>query len=622
MKSLILTLTLLISILSPSPDFESAVLLLSGASSLEELDEAEVARYEALSRSPLPLNSASSARMRSSGLLSAYQIAVILDARERGGPILSINELALLDGFSEPLARALSVFITLEASSLNLRETPVRQNLTLGETLKYASGERSSGFRFKYSCLKQDRWEAGVRNSSASLAFYGRRHLSKFVVGDFNARFGQGLAMWSGFSLSGLSTNLSRNPTGISPSHSYSSSYALRGVASEWALGQRNRLSAIAFVKNSRVIPTASFSHLGLRGEWGITALGTGLLSADLRRSAGKVDFFCEAAYDFQPLVSVRSQKISFSDAGTAPSGHSVFVSDGFVSDVITRSPVSATSATSVSARSAAFDGFAALAGLVWNPRYGMKLSALGRWYPSGFAGTYSGSVRSSTKVSDEAGVTLAFQSNALTLVLEGVKRSAAGYSQCRALARYAPSLDGPWSCSFRLAERLRSDKTPAFRTDLRADTAYTLGDFSLSLRANALFHKDLAWLGYSELAYRGPDGRLKCSAFARFTLFNVRNWDDRIYAYEHDAQGYFTVPAHYGRGYALSFYTSLKFRPFRRSVSSSLFTSSSSSSAFSRYLSRGTYSLSLRCSWLQRRIAESSIQSTLTLRLQFTVEI
>ena len=619
MKLLLLTLTLLVRLVSPSSDFESAVLLLSGASSMEELDEAEVARYEALSRSPLPLNSASAARMRASGLLSTYQIAVILDARERGGSILSISELALLDGFSEPLARALSSFISLDAASLGMRKQPLQQSLTLGGTFKAASGESSSNFRFKYLCSKSGRWEAGVRNSSAGLAYYGRRHLSKLIVGDFNARFGQGLVMWSGFSLSGLSANLSRNPTGVSASHSYSSSSALRGAASEWTFGQRNRLSVIGFVKESKLIPAANFSHLGLRGEWGITALGTGLLSTDLRWSPGKFDLFCEAAYDFKALSS-------------------------------------SASSPETSANPAVLGGFAALAGIVWNPRYATKLSLLGRWYPSIFAGTYSGSVRSSTKVSDEAGVTLAFQSSSLTLVAEAVKRSAAGYSQCRALAQYSPSLEGPWTCSFRLSERVRSDKSPAFRTDLRADTAYKIGNFSAALRANALLYKDLAWLGYSELSYRGPDARLKCSAFARFTMFNVKNWDDRIYAYEHDALGYFTVPAYYGRGYALSFYTSLKFRPFLAKqssapssslsyMSSSCMESSSAvshdaqtsrasssdsldsqpsrtSSAFSRYFFRGSYSLSLRCSWLQRRVGDSSIQSTLTLRLQLAIEL
>ena len=162
MEHVLLTLTLLAHLLFPSPDFESAVLLLSGASAMEELDEAEVARYEALARSPLPLNSASAARMRASGLLSSYQIAVILDARERGGPLLSINELALLDGFSEPLARALSLFITLDNASLEMSKRPVQQSLTLGGTYKDASGESSSNFRFKYLCSKPERWEAGV----------------------------------------------------------------------------------------------------------------------------------------------------------------------------------------------------------------------------------------------------------------------------------------------------------------------------------------------------------------------------------------------------------------------------------------------------------------------------
>ena len=32
-----------------------------------------------------------------------------------------------------------------------------------------------------------------------------------------------------------------------------------------------------------------------------------------------------------------------------------------------------------------------------------------------------------------------------------------------------------------------------------------------------------------------------------------IDDWQDRIYCYERDAPGHFTVPAYYGRGYALS---------------------------------------------------------------------
>ncbi len=580
---------------SPVPDFESAVLFLSGASSMEELDESEVERYERLASSPLPLNTASAARLKSSGLFSAYQIAVLLDARQSEGPILSLSELALLDGFSDAFVRALGRFITLD-TDIGLaggKKKSVQQSLTLGGTLKEAGGANSFSGRFKYLCSRDGRWEAGVRNRSAGLALYGRRHLSKLILGDFNARFGQGLAMWSGFSLSGLSATVSRNPTGLSPSHSYSSDYSLRGAAAEWTFSRRARLCAAAFVRDGKAVPVANFSRISPKGEWGVTVLGTGLISTDLRRSAGKFDFFCEAGYDFGAIRR---------GADTASgSGHS-------------ESPNATTAFRSIS-----FPSPALLAGIVWNPRYATSVSLLLRHYPSDFEGTYSGSVRSSTKVRDETGLILSFRSSSLTLAAEAFRRPESGYSQCRLLALYTTASEGPWGCSLRLAQRLRAELNSAssedtgggnsfsslfgsggsLRSDLRADLSYAPNAFSLALRANALLYRAPAWLGYSELAYRGSGGRLKCSAFARFTAFNVRNWDDRIYAYEHDAQGYFTVPAYYGRGYALSFYANLKYRPFFRGVS-----------------------LSLRCSYLRRSVGGVPVPDTLTLRLQTAVDI
>ena len=642
MENLILFLALG-ALLSSSPEashvpgFESAVLFLTGASSMEELHESEVERYESLAASPLPLNTASASRLKSSGLFSAYQIAVLLDARQSGDPILSLSELALLDGFSEAFARALGRFISLDTdiATAGGKKKAVQQSLTLGGTLKEAGGANSVSGRFKYLCSKDGRWEAGLRNHSAGLAFYGRRHLSKLILGDFNARFGQGLAMWSGFSLSGLSAAVSRNPTGLSPSHSCSSDYSLHGAAAEWTFSRRARLCAAAFVRDGKAVPVGNFSRSSPKGEWGVTILGTGLISTDLRRSAGKFDFFCEAGYDFGAIrrgadaASGSGNSDSPNAPTDSPSGNASFGSANSDSpNAPTDSPSGNASFGSANSdspnattafRSISFPSPSLLAGIVWNPRYATSVSLLLRHYPSDFEGTYSGSVRSSTKVRDETGLILSFRSSSLTLAAEALRRPESGYSQCRLLALYTPASEGPWGCSLRLAQRLRAELNSAssedtgggnsfsslfgsggsLRSDLRADLSYAPNAFSLALRANALLYRAPAWLCYSELAYRESGGRLKCSAFARFTAFNVRNWDDRIYAYEHDAQGYFTVPAYYGRGYALSFYATLKYRPFFRGVS-----------------------LSLRCSYLRRSVGGVPVPDTLTLRLQTAVDI
>ena len=50
-------------------------------------------------------------------------------------------------------------------------------------------------------------------------------------------------------------------------------------------------------------------------------------------------------------------------------------------------------------------------------------------------------------------------------------------------------------------------------------------------------------------------------SIYLRGTLFLVDNWDDRIYSYERDAPGNFTVPAYYGRGFSVSAVGGSRFR-------------------------------------------------------------
>ena len=76
--------------------------------------------------------------------------------------------------------------------------------------------------------------------ASFYMAYYGRGAVGKIVAGDFNIRFGQGLAMWSGFSMSGTPApgSFSRRASGISPYWSYSGEGSHRGVAADFSAGK------------------------------------------------------------------------------------------------------------------------------------------------------------------------------------------------------------------------------------------------------------------------------------------------------------------------------------------------------------------------------------------------
>ena len=185
---------------------EKAVLYLTGASDMESLSEEEADRWWRLSESPLPLNLAGRGRLEASGLLSAYQIASLLDYRSHSGDILSIAELSAVDGFGRETAEALSMFVTLESAALPGRSSDYRPSprgsmsagggdkLQLdsdgkmmentyswyGRFRSYADGRYDAGVAFKRYYA-----DAGPLPSSYSgyAAAYGRRHLEKVVLG-------------------------------------------------------------------------------------------------------------------------------------------------------------------------------------------------------------------------------------------------------------------------------------------------------------------------------------------------------------------------------------------------------------------------------------------------------
>ena len=223
-------------------DIVNAILILSGASSAEDLSESEMERYSHYAEHPLRINIVSRSRMLSSGLLSAYQVTSLEDYRSRSGDILSVTELGLVDGFNPGMAEALGVFVSFESA----RPPGAREDRRVNQTLMVRSGIRekdgraaSIGVKYHIGAGERAEFFWSSRNTYSSPAFpagtfsaalYGKGG-GELILGDFNARFGQGLVLWSGFSMGGFPTESAfrRNGTGFSPTGSFTP--AMRGMA-------------------------------------------------------------------------------------------------------------------------------------------------------------------------------------------------------------------------------------------------------------------------------------------------------------------------------------------------------------------------------------------------------
>lgn len=292
-------------------DFDSAVLFLTGASSLEELDESTLQHYRDLSLRPLDINAAGRSRLLSSGLFNAFQVASLLDARARSGDILSYVELGLTDGFTPEYAEALKPFTRLVSQSPPgaPRKDKLHHDLMMRASARENDGHAyAAGLKYKASLgeTAEFNWASRTTYSDQKLepgtlsaAYYGRRWLGKVVLGHFSARFGQGLAMWSGFSMSHYSSvnSFRRNGTGFTPTASFTPEYC--GVAADFNLGRLNAGAAYSF---DGKLPMGYLSWCGRSFSAGVSGSSRSI-SVDFKLGLKNTGMFGELAWNGGPAA-------------------------------------------------------------------------------------------------------------------------------------------------------------------------------------------------------------------------------------------------------------------------------------------------------------------------------
>lgn len=536
-------------------DFRKSVLYLTGESEMENVGESEIELYWDLAETPLRINASSRSRLLSSGLFSEYQVASLIDYMERSGAVSSYAELSLIEGFNPELVSALKLFVSVNSSMpIGMRSGDKRRTVTSLMTNVSFKSEKQDGMENSLSAWQKCRveqdglFDAGIAlkkpygsskpsSYSGYLAFYGKRKLEQIIIGDYSLRCGQGLSLWSGFSMSGFSGDRSfwKRPSGISASRSLSDGLSHRGVAMRFGAGLKVSLSAFV-------------SFPGFR-KWSESSkpLDAGImpgLNATWYGRHGTVSFsgFCQYGGLFRENKSiyknepgVESAKVSvdsrFTVRGAELAGEVAF-------NIRSEVPAAVGSAVVPFADD-------------W------KWAVYGRWIPQDFGMEFAAPSRAFSNKDGEWGVaTGLFYKNLDFTVDYACPYGKGSRQQLKFLVRYDFSVSEAVSMSFRVSERLRSYDRKN-RTDVRADLKYVPGRWNTFMRLNGLMCKGISGLFYFEEGY--VTGR--SAVFLRGTMYIVDNWDDRIYSYERDAPGAFNVPAYYGRGYALSLAARRDFR-------------------------------------------------------------
>ena len=501
---------------------------------IEETDSEDVERLYRLLKRQLQLNSAQLSELIATGFISRYQAASLTDYRNRNGYIMSYMELSSVNGFSETFVRKIQPFITLEVPSV-IREGGTYNEILIRSAVKFNEREWEYSYDARYGIEAHNTLKAAIGLSRSTDAASLKPdilsgHLEwrcsdfplKLILGDFNARFGQGSAIWNGLDMNSYNTPSSymRRPSGITSSNSLTGKYANTGIASELSIGNWivSALFACPGIKQSgkypekvRLMPGTNLTYLWSNGQAGLThnLVFSGLTeqihipsmntSADIMLCIKGIDIFSEVAYDWIP------RNISVTGGTVFPIGDS---NDGAVRFKLNKNEyILNCSSSSVAGKWIRMRGNKGS-----KRRIEGSLSTEVTYYPIPKDDSQSHSIQFKFHTQWE----YAFTESLLMTV--------------------------------RLTERIRSWGM-RFRTDIRSDLRYVSEHLSAAWRVNMLNCKGTAFLTYID------EGLIinKASMHLRQGLFFIDNWDDRIYAYEYDIPGSFNSPAYYGRGLWLS---------------------------------------------------------------------
>jgi len=264
-----------------------------------EMDYSDwVEEINLLRERPVNLNSGDENELRRLFFLNELQINNLLEYTSEYGQLASIYELQVIDGFNEKVVSQILPFISLSpyvpekfsfkralrygGTDVMLRYQRVFQEQNGYEKVSdsvrqanpndYYLGDQNSLFvKMQYSYKdylkfgvvgekdagepfwpKSDTLRKGFDFYSAHLFLKNIGIVKQLAIGDYHVQFGQGLTMWSGFSMGKAagSVVMRKRAPALRP-HASSNEYAfMRGVATTVALG---KIDLTAFYSNRRV---------------------------------------------------------------------------------------------------------------------------------------------------------------------------------------------------------------------------------------------------------------------------------------------------------------------------------------------------------------------------------
>lgn len=582
---------------------------------------------DALLDQPIDLNKASQYELEATLLFTDVQLAGIMRHRRQFGKFLSIYELKYVDGFNSSNIPFLLPFVKLGSSEqkddfnpkwlLRGRSTLIlRQQRILETATAYTPPDSNSSpnsrylgdpnrlyARYRYQAGKNlsvgltaekdpgEEFFSGGQNRgfdfySAHLAISQIGMIKNLIIGDYQAQFGQGLGLWTGFGFRKSSQqplNTRRFGRGFVPYTSVDENNFMRGVAGsfEWKslelsvfysqkaidanldTSLQSDLSEPEFTSLQQTgyhrTPSELFDKDAVRER----VFGANLSYRFERLRLGVTAFQAELEGNFDPNIRLYNQFNQAANLNQIISGDyqwntSFFQAYGEIA-------------------SSANGALAQLHGVTFNLRELLKLNVLYRDKSPEFQNRYAGSFGERSVSANEKGwyhglELLPFKNMNIQAYLDiyefpwlsfRTDKPSSGH-ESSVFAEYRIDRKIKLSGLYRSEQRERNSNIEGLRVQnisteqldqYRIQVDYQVNS-AIRLRSRAEYRRyylgdrsdtEEGFMLYQDLYYTHPSN--KWNIRARYALFETGSYNTRIYAYENDMRYQFTVPAYFGQG-------------------------------------------------------------------------
>ena len=568
---------------------------------------------------PLNINKASETELQELWVLGPMQIHALQTHITANGPMIDLLELQSIDYFDSQTIRLLLPFVQLGFNNpfsgkklasffSGNHDLIVRYRQDLQREQGYLPGDSSQNrflggpqhvlIRYRYTLGKnllvglQAEKDPGESffNKHQSLGFdFVSGHVElkqvgpfkKMVFGDYNLQFGEGLSLWSGigFGKSSLLSSIAKQEIGLRSYSSVNEGFFFRGLATQIAV---KGVQIIPFYSNrnldASVQDSAGISSVNLSGLHRTTSelaykktvnqqvYGTALTYKIHGVSVGLTGYHTQFNRNFQGGQDPYNQ---FKFSGNSLSNFSVnyhfSVANTYYFGEIAKASVGKS---------------AYLVGLLSSLSPTVTLGLLYRNYPVSYPSFYNAAIAESSSSSNEkgfySGLAVKFHPkwewNFYTDVFSfpwlgfGVNAPANG-SEILSLVSYKPNKTCQLQLFYQRTQKaqnvLEPDAQMAY-TQPRVQQKYRL-DFRYPLTRNFAMHhrvemirrgQEQGFVLLHDLVYQPLQS--KFSGNMRMAVFNVSDYDARIYAFQNDVLYSYSIEAYQNRGF--QFYVNTRY--------------------------------------------------------------